>query len=54
MPLQDAIEYVEYLINLMTGRFRFYAGTPLCGGDIDLAVITYRGFNWIKRQNWKA
>ena len=54
MPLQDAINFVSYLINLMCGRCRFYSGTPFCGGPIDIAVITYKGFKWIKSKEWKV
>jgi hypothetical protein len=54
MPLQDAIDYVNYLINLVIGRFRFYNGVPLCGGEIDIAIITYKGFEWIKTKKWKV
>lgn len=54
MPLQDAIDFVNYLINLMGGRCRFYSDTPFCGGPIDIAVITYNGFKWIKVKEWKA
>jgi len=50
MPLKGAIDFVYYLINLMIGRCRFYARTPFCAGDIDVAVITYKSFKWLKAQ----
>jgi hypothetical protein len=53
MPLQDAIEYAAYIVNVVIGRFRFVAGPPLCGGQIDLAVITPNAFNWVQRKAWK-
>jgi hypothetical protein len=54
MPLQDAIDYTVYLVNVAIGRFRFVIGAPLCGGEIDVAVITPNSFTWVKRKSWKA
>lgn len=52
MPLQDAIDLAIYLVQMTIGRYRFVAGAPLCGGPVDVAVITPRGFNWVYRKNW--
>jgi hypothetical protein len=52
MPLQDAIDYAVYLVNVVIGRFRFVVGAPLCGGEIDVAVITPNEFTWIQRKSW--
>ncbi len=52
MPLQDAIEYAEYLVGVSIGRYRFVIGPEICGGDIDIAAITENRFNWIKRKTW--
>jgi hypothetical protein len=54
MPLQDAIDYTVYLVNVVIGRFRFVVGAPLCGGDIDVAVISPNSFTWVKRKTWEA
>lgn len=54
MPLQDAIDYAVYLINVAIGRFRFVIGAPLCGGDIDVAVITPNVFTWVQRKSWEV
>ncbi len=54
MPLQDAIDYAVYLINVAIGRYRFVVGAPLCGGEIDVAVISPTGFTWIKRKSWSV
>lgn len=54
MPLQDAIDYVVYLINVVIGRYRFVVGAPLCGGDIDVAVIRPNDFTWVKRKSWRV
>lgn len=53
MPLQDAIDLAEYLIKVVIGRFRFLPGAPTCGGNIDIAVITHKGFIWVRRKDWK-
>jgi len=53
MPLQDAIDLAEYLIRVVIGRFRFLPGPPICGGDIDIAVITYKEFTWVRRKKWQ-
>jgi hypothetical protein len=54
MPLQDAIDYAVYLVNVAIGRFRFVVGAPLCGGEIDVAVITPNAFTWVQRKSWKV
>ncbi len=54
MPLQDAVDYATYLVNVVIGRFRFVVGAPLCGGEIDVAVITPNAFTWVQRKSWKA
>ena len=53
MPLQDAIEYASYVVNVVIGRFRFVLGVELCGGEIDIAAITQREFHWISKKSWK-
>ena len=52
MPLQDAIDYAVFIVNLEIGRYRFAIGAPLCGGEIDVAVITPEGFEWVDRREW--
>lgn len=52
MPLQDAIDYAVYIVNVTIGRFRFVVGAPLCGGEIDVAVITPNTFTWVQRKSW--
>lgn len=54
MPLQDAIDYATYMINVVIGRFRFVIGAPLCGGEVDVAVITPNAFTWVQRKSWKS
>jgi hypothetical protein len=53
MPLQDAIDYANYMINVVIGRYRFVLGSEFCGGEIDIAAITQREFRWISQKSWK-
>jgi len=47
--LQDAIDYVEFLINTTASFQRFANMIPTVGGEVDIALITsYGGFKWIK------
>ncbi len=49
MPLGDAVEYAEWVIQTVVGRFRFAIGAELCGGPIDIATITRKGgFQWLR------
>ena len=52
MPLQDAIDFASYATQVVTGAFRFGVGPPLCGGDVDIAVITPTTFRWAQRKQW--
>jgi hypothetical protein len=52
MPLQDAIEYAYYMINVTIGRYRFVIGPELCGGEVDVAAITQGKFVWISQKSW--
>jgi hypothetical protein len=52
MPLQDAIDFANYAVQLTIGRFRFTVGPPLCGGNVDIAVITPFAFQWAQRKQW--
>lgn len=52
MPLQDAIEYVHYMINVAIGRYRFVVGPELCGGKISVAAVTQNRFRWVSREPW--
>jgi hypothetical protein len=49
--LQDAIDYVKFLIKT-TGDFQRFSGNlPTVGGDIDVALITNKhGFRWIAQK----
>jgi hypothetical protein len=51
MPLQDAIELAEFLVDLTIKFSRFMPGAPTVGGPVEIAAISkHEGFRWIKRK----
>lgn len=52
MPLQDAVDFADYAVQLTIGAFRFGQGPPLCGGDVDIAVVRPGTFQWARRKQW--
>lgn len=52
MPIQDAVDFANYAAQVVIGRYRFGVGPPVCGGDIDIAVITPDSFGWAQRKRW--
>jgi hypothetical protein len=54
MPLQDAVDFANFAVQLTIGTFRFALGPPLCGGDVDIAVITPAAFHWAQRKQWSV
>jgi hypothetical protein len=53
MPIQDAIDLAEYLVQTAIGFSRFRAGSPTVGGPIEIAAITkHDGFKWIRHKQY--
>lgn len=53
MPLQDAIDLAEFLVDLTCRWYRFSPGAPTVGGPIEIAAITkHQGFRWVKRKHY--
>jgi hypothetical protein len=51
MPLQDAIDLADFLVDLTIKFSRFMPGAPTVGGPIEIAAISkHEGFRWIKRK----
>jgi hypothetical protein len=51
MPIQDAIDLAEFLVDLTERFSRFTPGAPTVGGPIEIAAITkHEGFKWAKRK----
>ena len=53
MPIQDAIDLAEFLVELTIKWSRFTPGPPTVGGPIEIAAITrHEGFKWIRRKQY--
>jgi hypothetical protein len=53
MPVRDAIDLADFLVDTTKRFFRFLPGADIVGGDTDIAVVTrYEGFKWIKRKHF--
>ncbi|OPX22814.1 MAG: hypothetical protein B1H03_03430 [Planctomycetales bacterium 4484_113] len=52
MPLQDAIDFANFAVQLTIGVCRFRAGPAVCGGQVDIAVITPDNLHWAQRKQW--
>lgn len=53
MPIQDAIDLTEYLVDLTIKYSRFTPGAPTVGGAIEIAAISkHEGFKWIRRKHY--
>ena len=55
MPIQDAIDLAEFLVDLTIKfeRFILTPGAGTVGGPIEVAAITkHEGFKWVKRKHY--
>lgn len=53
MPVRDAIDLAEFLVETTKRYFRFLPGADVVGGETDIAVVTkYEGFKWIRRKHF--
>lgn len=51
MPIQDAIDLAEFLVDLTEKFSRYTPGAATVGGPIEVAAITkHEGFRWVKRK----
>lgn len=49
MPVPIAVHMAEYLLNTTIGIYEFLDDPPVCGGDVQMAVITPdKQFEWMK------
>lgn len=52
MPIQDAINLTEFLVDLTKRYFSFLPGADIVGGPTDIATVTkHEGFKWIRRKH---
>lgn len=53
MPIQDAIEFGEFLVHTTAMFTRFKRGAATVGGPIESAAITkHEGFKWVRRKHY--
>jgi len=53
MPIQDAIDLANFLVETTINFSKFSPGAPTVGGPIEIAAITkHEGFKWIKRKHY--
>jgi hypothetical protein len=53
MPIQDAIELAEWLVDLTIKFVRFSPGHPTVGGPVEVAAITqHERFKWVARKHY--
>jgi hypothetical protein len=55
MPIRDAIDFVHTCIYSTIKGLKFSSFNQVCGGPIELAVITTdRKFRWVRHKEWDA
>lgn len=55
MPVVDAINLADFLVDTTKRYFRFLPGADIVGGATDIATVTkHEGFKWIKRKHYYA
>lgn len=53
MPIQDAIELAEFLVDLTKKFVRFLPGADVVGGESDIATVTrHEKFKWVRRKHY--
>lgn len=55
LPMRDAIDYVHSAIYCTIKAMKFSMGPQVCGGPIEIGVITSdRRFRWVRHKPWDA
>lgn len=53
MPVQDAVDLADFLVETTKRYVRFLPGADTVGGDTDIAVVTkHEGFKWVRRKHY--
>lgn len=53
MPIQDAIDLADFLVDTTKRFVRFQLGADTVGGETDICVVTkHEGFKWIRRKHY--
>lgn len=51
LPLRDALDFLDTYLQLSVKSHKFLIGSPICGGAVELAVITAdRPFRWVRHK----
>ena len=54
MPIQDAINFAVYVLQTTIDYTTFEFGTPSCGGDLQIAIISEdAGFRWVSEPGYR-
>lgn len=55
LPMRDAVDYVHSCIHSTIKAMKFSNMSQVCGGPIEIAVITSdRKFRWVRHKQWDA
>jgi len=54
MPIQEAIEFVTFILETTINTAKFEAGFASCGGPLWIAVATPDAFEWVKKHEWRS
>jgi hypothetical protein len=55
VPIRDAVDFVHSCISSTIKAFKFSTMSQICGGPIELAVVTTdRPFRWVRHKAWDA
>lgn len=53
MPVQDAINLADFLVDMTKRYFAFLPDANVVGGETDIATVTkHEGFKWIRRKHY--
>lgn len=52
MPIQEAIEFVAFILETTINAAKFEVGVASCGGPLWIAVATTKEFKWVRRHEW--
>lgn len=50
MPLEEAIDFAYFMINVVIGRYKFAVGPEYCGGNVEIGAITRNKFEKLTKK----
>lgn len=55
LPIRDAVDFVHTCVHSTIKAFKFSNLAQICGGPIELAVVTVdRNFRWVRHKTWDS